>query len=535
MPSTVSEPCGSGEAVADGFPHGDLAPPSAPYQGSRLPNLSNTTLLQPLPRLGSRPSSPTPSVQYVDLPTPCCASDITCHSPTITTARPAATENTVRLTPISDHPNHPALRMGIFFCDPSQLFLLQGPDGREARVTMDEVLRRYCTQIAFIDLNATAVPNPKDPETMTCAVTLPFSPDALASEAEMYPHLSNRDFPVLSALEDLSITTSRAPSIYMLLNFLQYTPLLKALSITNHRDHQAVLPDDVAKLAAPNLPFLDRVAIDGLLTNTVEQLLDKLLPSITSRTTLSVHFHTPAFPAFNHDAVMRALFAPATHVHLAYVALSSSSPSPSPSSLAYNPEKDARVHRPASSSEYLFSLSDGAGRATLAWHWAEDPRARPSLGHIGLATRALARVRTVSLALYGVRPAPADLHHILQSFSALARVDVHFTHPQQSDSDLGFSASGRGAFSVRAAPVVRRLADVPTLFALGLARWVSSESPRETGCGPQVAGGALALPHVTVGERRGLSRLARMWYRPLWAAMVRKPQPQRQPGLRSSS
>ena len=84
-------------------------------------------------------------------------------------------------------------------------------------------------------------------------------------------------------------------------------------------------------------------------------------------------------------------------------------------------------------------------------------------------------------------------------------------------------------------PVVRTLADVPTLFALGLARWLSEpasletrESPRGTGCGPQVAGGALPLPRV--GERGGLqSRLARMWYRPLWAAMVRKPQPQPHP------
>ncbi|KAI1788171.1 hypothetical protein LXA43DRAFT_1184078 [Ganoderma leucocontextum] len=518
MPSIPSEPYGSGVAVLNGLPHADLAPPPAPLrvEQNQLPNLSNFTLLQPLPRLGSRPSSPAPSLPYVDLPTTCCASDITCHSPTITTSKPAVAENTVRLTPISCHPNHPALGMSIFFCDPSQLFLLQSSDRREARVTMGEVLRRYSTQIASIDLNATGVPNPAAAETMACAVKLPFSPDAVEFEGETYPQLCDRYFPVLSALEDLNITTSRAPSICTLLNFLQYTPLLKNLSITNHRDHQAVLPDDVAKVAAPNLPHLHHVSVDGLLTNTVEQLLHKLLPSIKPRTVLDVHFHTPSFPAFNHDAVMNALFAPVRHVNLAYIALSNREPPP----CAHTPEHEPKTGaRGRATSSYLFSLSDATGRVTLTWHWAEEPGARPYLGHIGLATRALARVRTVALALYNVRPSAADLHQVLQSFSALARVEVYATQ-SQSDSELGPVASQHGTFRLRAAPVVRRLADVPTLFALGLAQRCVSPSAAGSGLGLQVAG---ALPRATGYERGGLSRLARMWYRPLWAVMVRKP------------
>ena len=512
MLSIPSEPYGSGVATVDVFPHVDLVPPRAPLEESRLPNLSNPTLLQPPPQLSSRPSSPAPSLPYVDLPRTYCASDITCHSPTITTSKPAATENTVRVTPISDHPNHLALRMGIVFCDPSQLFSLQGPDGREARMTMGEVLRRYCTRIASIDVDATAIPNPRDPATMTYAVSLPFSPDALASEAET---LRDRFFPILSALEDLSITTSRAPSICTLLHFLQHTPLLKNLAITNRGDHQAVLPDDVAKVAAPTLPRLHRVSIDGLLTNTVEQFLDRLLPSITPRTILDVHFHTPTFPAFNHDAVMAALFAPAKHVNLAYLALSSHDPRdprPKATSCADKPEAPF----PSVGNNYLFSLSDAAGRATLTWHWAEEPGARPSLGHIGLTTRALACVRTVSLALYNVHPSLADLHQVLQSFSALARLEVHATHLGQEP------VARHGTFRLRAAPLVQRVADVPTLFARGLTRWVSAFPPIP-GTGLQMAGDPRADADEPRGRQGLLSRFEGMWYRPLWAVMVRKP------------
>ncbi|TBU41978.1 hypothetical protein BD309DRAFT_220415 [Dichomitus squalens] len=545
MPLTIPEPHPSGVVFMNVASHSEPGQASAPPEQSQLQKLPPSPFLQPLPISGSRCSSPGPSFPYADLATTSGASDTTCHSPTMTAYKPGVAENVVRLIPIFDHVIRPALRMDITFCEASQLFLLQNLDGRQVRMTMGQILRRYSPHIASIDVDATGLPNPSNPKTMACAVVLPFTPDAVASEEEQTcSHISGHSLPILPALEHLSVTTSRALSIRTLLKFLQYTPLLKTLTVTNGGHHQAILPDDVAKIKEPNLPYLEHVSINGLLTHTVEQLLNKLSPSINLRTTVQVHFQTPSFPAFKADSVLHTLLVPVRHAHLSYVALGDRD-NDTYSHALFQPDQTQGAGGSKSYTDYLFSFSDDMGRVQLHWHWSEERGATPYLGHISLATRSLVRVRTVSLALYNVRPSAADLRHVLQSFSALAHVHLHVTQPEgrpggawhvhgdpSGDSSDSASYSGscpghvpltsqHGEFSMRAAHVVRRIADVTTLFAFGLAQRLAKAQSQCCPCTP-AHGGALDGEGARGCEQLAL-RLAPVWYRPLWALMVRKP------------
>ena len=93
---------------------------------------------------------------------------------------PGAAENVVRLKPISHHGIRPLLSMEITFCDASQPSFLQSADGRQVQMTMGDILRRYNTQIASIEVDATRLSNLSKSQTIVPAVHLPFVPYAVA-------------------------------------------------------------------------------------------------------------------------------------------------------------------------------------------------------------------------------------------------------------------------------------------------------------------------------------------------------------------
>ncbi|KAI0794208.1 hypothetical protein C8Q74DRAFT_563163 [Fomes fomentarius] len=427
--------------------------------------------------------------------------------------------------------------------------LLQYKDApmSELHTTIGNVLRRHSGQIERIDLDASAIANPESSSTMAHAISLPFLMSAVASApCALAPAPA---LPDLTALTAMNIKVSRAISARSVLEFLHCCPMLRTLAVHNSRRHPSVFPESIEDIAAPHLPFLEELTVDGLLTGMVESFLDKLLPSLKDTTKVELRFFGAGYPVLQHGPALQKIFAPMRHACLSYMQLSrSSSSEDAPMSASVSETNDQNQVMDADH-QYVLSFSDIAARVRLYWHWTNEPGVPPNLGHIGLVSPSFANVHTISLFLRNVQPSYYDLFSILCSFRGLKRLELASTQPAPSPqatlASLSESKGGTGSerppsptqpcsftsqfktFKILrgAASALRAMANVPLLFAVEIAQQAlstsSDPSPGGGGCGTLVAPTAApARPQAHIPAHT--LRLARYYYNPIWALMVRQ-------------
>ncbi|KAI0741726.1 hypothetical protein C8Q80DRAFT_1195818 [Daedaleopsis nitida] len=450
-------------------------------------------------------------------------SDTTCHTPTMAKALSTST-NVVRLIPIPNYAHRPLLHMEYLLQDPDvHELVLETLDNRERCTTMEDVLSRYSGRIESIQLDVNVFPHLRSSGVMQHAVELPFltSPAAFATMPPI-PHFT--------VLKDLTITSSHVVSIRSVLELLHICPMLRTLAIHNNRRHSSVFPESLDSVSEPVLPFLEQVTVDGLLTGTVEDLLDKLLPSLRESTKVEAHFYDASFPVLEHGPALQKLCSTIRHGYLSYMSLDT-----------------VCGAKPDSKSRYLLSFSDAAARIQLSWHWTEEPGKAPNLAHIGLVSSAFRNMRELSLFLRNVRPSYYDMWTVTQSFRSLKRVELisvqlasdspaspsnpveadgrsrsDLRDPKARGTPLGIVTHQR-VFTVRpgAGPLLRRVANVPLLFSVEIAQALCKI---ECGNGylppTRTSTAAQARPQLPIPAH--LLRWVRYYYDPIWALMVRR-------------
>ena len=434
-------------------------------------------------------------------------------------------ENAVSLCPAQGS-TYPRFHMKVSMERADQEFTLQTADINQSPTTLGAVLHTYCDTIESIELDATALPDPTS--SMPDALRLPFAPRIIATQ---YPpggvQSGAPPMPSFTSLRSLSVTSSRAFSPRDLLEFLHFCPALRFLTILNTRRFVACLPEDLSDIPPPNLPYIQSIALDGLLSQPCSAFLDKLSPSLRDTTALKAHFYDPGVPVLQHGPALQTVLRTITHAHLTYMSFNS----PAGDALPYTHPLSEGTHEeggsiqeegpshPPAQLHHHFSFEDPAARVQLHWHWSTphgDPSRPPDLAHIGLASPALAHVHTVSLSLINSYPTLDDLFPILQSFRALKRVEVLATAQAQPALSPTSPAAQELApttrhhvFALRTAALLRRATDVPALFARELAR----ECARWRGPSPHDAQGPPSLQALRT------SRAQRIRGRALWALM----------------
>lgn len=472
-------------------------------------------------------------------------SDATYNSPLVAPGK-VASGNVVRLDLLTKYTDRPLFYMDYVLREPDSCdVLLQYKDApvSEVHTTIGNVLRRHSGQIARIDLDASAIANPESSSTMAHAIALPFLMSAVASApCALAPAPA---LPDLTALTTMSIKVSRAISARSVLEFLHFCPMLRTLVVHNSRRHPSVFPESIEDIAAPHLPLLEELTVDGLLTGMVESFLDKLLPSLKDTTKVELRFFGAGYPVLQHGPALQKIFAPIRHGCLSYMQLSRSSSEDAPMSASVSETNDQNQVMDADH-QYVLSFSDIAARVRLYWHWTNEPGVPPNLGHIGLVSPSFAKVHTISLFLRNVQPSYYDLFSILCSFRGLKRLELASTQPVHSpQATLASLSESKGepesertppltqpcsftsqykTFKILrgAASVLRAMANVPLLFAVEIAQQALRDpSAGGGGCGGTLTPAAApARPQSHIPAH--MLRLARYYYNPIWALMVRQ-------------
>ncbi|KAL7280712.1 hypothetical protein ACG7TL_005653 [Trametes sanguinea] len=336
-----------------------------------------------------------------------------------------------------------------------------------SHATLHEILECYHTRIISMKLDASRVPNPEKEETMACPLELPLHPSPKPHDDN-----SNGAVPMLPNLTKLQIETSRKISSMSLLELLRATPELKTLLVKNHVRHVAVLPEELGQLPQVKLSHLRKFILDGVSADTANDLLSKLVIGTNVRKEISLN---PACPSGPIEA-LRPTFATMREARLSCMALPGQGNGPD---------------------NYRLTFSDGDSRLELRWEWSVPHGTPPNLLHVSLDRAALRNVRDLDVSLRDFTPTCEDWAAVLRPFPSLRRLEVwdERSAPQHPSGYI----SERSVFRVRGAPLLNMVADVPSMFALGLSHHL----------GPSKA---------TSGEHRGLAPLELR--RHLWRCVV---------------
>ncbi|KAI0358066.1 hypothetical protein OH77DRAFT_1239121 [Trametes cingulata] len=357
--------------------------------------------------------------------------------------------NIVRLVPTNGFSRSSPLRMECVLRGSGE-FQLFGPwdaeDDGEAHglhASMDEILWKYSGQIVSLSLDASSLPSPKSEQVMVQPFELPFSSWVVASQG--HPSGFPGSMHLFPELTELTITTNRKISHRSLLTLLHATPMLRTLSVRNSVLYQHVMPEDNVDLPKVNLPYLQNVLLKGFFAGAVDEVLSMLTLNGTTRVEV---YLSPAFPSQTIGA-LRSFLAAIRHARLSYTAL--------------------RRCGDAGADRYLFTFSDVDSRIQVHWDWEASAGDPASLFHVTLdAGAALAKVRQLTISLRGVAPSFLDWVTVLKPFPSLRHVDLHVTPPDPL-GPIACGGSRTATFLVRAAPLLKKVADVPLMFALGLA------------------------------------------------------------------
>ncbi|KAI0630835.1 hypothetical protein C8Q77DRAFT_230073 [Trametes polyzona] len=311
--------------------------------------------------------------------------------------------------------------------------------------SVDAILRDHGRRINSLLFDATSLPKHKDTAEQAQPVELLPSENMTTQSGIAAGHDIDHVPNPLPELTDLEIVAARTVSPKSLLLFLQRTPVLRRLSVRLSASQSSAPPRMLEDLPAVALPYLERLSLKGVSPCAIDGILSKL--TMNPRTRIEVYLQ-PTFPS-QSLASLRHMFSSVHHAHLSYTAL--------------DQDEKGREFR------YLFTLSDSDGRVQVHWDWEMLPGDPASLLHISLDPGAggLANITQLTVALRNVKLSSADWATVLAPFPSVSRVDLHATNPGESAAPSAWG--GRTAtFLVRAAPLLRRLANVPLMLAFGL-------------------------------------------------------------------
>ncbi|KAI9064003.1 hypothetical protein FKP32DRAFT_1529361, partial [Trametes sanguinea] len=313
-------------------------------------------------------------------------------------------------------------------------------DASPSCATLHEILERYGARIVSMELDASLFPNPKEEETIACPLELPLHPSPKLYGDQIYGVAPN-----LPYLTELKIHTARKVSTRSLLALLCATPALKKLEVENQALHQAVFPEDLGGLPQVNLGHLQQLTILGISSDTANDLLSKLC-GIGPKVCMDIRLN-PACPSGNIGP-LRDTLSTTRHAHLSC---------------------DAIKRQKGGSDVYrvIFTDDDERSRFQLHWEWSVPHGVPPNLLHISLDPAALRNVRQLTVSLQrDIAPTHADWAAILRPFSSLRRLEVR-AERSAPERPLEYVLE-KTTFTVRGAPLLNMVADVPDMFALGL-------------------------------------------------------------------
>ncbi|KAI0654079.1 hypothetical protein C8Q70DRAFT_1030870 [Cubamyces menziesii] len=378
--------------------------------------------------------------------------DDVCHHSEVAQFPREQPRNTIRLFKTSGCASTSPLRAECIVRSPGAFHKLSGPEDQAGGIgavqanpaTMEEILRPDACRIVSMLLDVSSFPNPDAAHTLAPPIVLPF-PFITASDDPKHRNGGVIPAPLLPELTDLHIITSRALSCHSLLQLLRSAPTLRSLRIENSGCHLAVYPEDCSALPTVDLPYLRSVSLRGISASSVDNILSRL---ILHKARVEVHLQ-PACPSDN-PLSLRTLFSSVHHALLSYSALGRGG-------------RDGR-------DRYLLTLSDIDNRVQLHWDWTVSHGDLPNLLHIMLDSVALGGVRRLTVSQRNVVLSPSDWTVILKPFTSLRRVDLHVTQAEDSHavgpSPLGI-AYRTATFQIRAAPLLKKVTDLPRLLALG--------------------------------------------------------------------
>ncbi|KAI0330875.1 hypothetical protein GY45DRAFT_677245 [Cubamyces sp. BRFM 1775] len=402
--------------------------------------------------------------------------DDVCHHSEVTKLPRQRPRNTVRLVATSDCAATSPLRMECTVRGPGAFHLFSPEDqaggiaGVQASpITMEEILRFYACRIISIVLDVSSFPNPDAEHTLAPPILLPFSSITASPDSDHFGGHA-RPMLLLPELTDLHIITARALSCESLLQLLRSAPTLRTLCIENSGRHLAVYPEECGALPTVDLPYLQSVSLRGISASSVENILSRL---VIHKARVEVRLQ-PACPS---DSLLslRTLLLGVHHAFLSYSSL----------------ECDGRDGR----DRYLFTLSDVDNRVQLHWDWSVPHGDLPNLFHITLDAAALSSVRRLTVSQRDVAFSLSDWVVILKPFTSLRRVDLHVTHAESSQA-VGPSPPGiayrTATFQIRAAPLLKKVTDLPLLLARGLTHHFDSRRKVVAGDTPSSFGSSFA-------------------------------------------
>ncbi|EIW58255.1 uncharacterized protein TRAVEDRAFT_20320 [Trametes versicolor FP-101664 SS1] len=398
--------------------------------------------------------------EHHDVNTAASANDIISEHPAHHSSRPP---NIARLISSCDSLECSPLRLECIYRGPGPFqCLLPGNAGAEeyadaSYATLDAILRQYKGQITSMVFDASSLPNPNDPAEKTYPIHLPLTRSAVTHGE----HADDHPGPafVMPELLSLKIHTSRRISLRSLFQFLQCTPVLQTLSIHAATLHcPPIYAETCEDLPKVSLPYMQQVDLQGFFADTADQLLSKLV--MNAGTHANIHLN-PGFPS-QHISGLRPMLSRVRYACLSYTALE-------------------RGRDAGSRDRYVFSFSDVDARVAVHWDWdmaAGDP-ASLFLVTLDPGGAALARVHTLTVAVRGVAlPSFSDWYTVLRPFPSLRHLDLHVTpRPGQGpDAADPLACDVRTAtFRLRGAALLGRVANVPLVFALGLAEYCHPE------------------------------------------------------------
>lgn len=380
------------------------------------------------------------------------ANDIISEHPARHSDRPP---NIARFIPSCDSQECSLLRLECIYRGPGPFqLLLLGNTGPEdyadaSYVTLEAILRQYKGQINSIVFDASSLPNSNDPADKTYPVHLPLTCSAVThgEHADGHPGPAF----VLPELLSLKIHTSRRISLRSLFQLLQCTPMLRTLSIHTATLHcPPIYSETCEDLPKVSLPYMQQVDLQGVFADTADELLSKLV--MNAGTHVNIHLN-PGFPS-QHISGLRPMLSRVRHACLSYTALE-------------------RGRDSGTRDRYMFSFSDIDARVAVHWDWdmaAGDP-ASLFLVTLDPGDAALARVHTLTVTVRGVAlPSFSDWYTVLRPFSSLRHLDLHVTpRPGPNAADPLACDVRTATFRLRGAALLGRVANVPLMFALGLA------------------------------------------------------------------
>ncbi|OJT02130.1 hypothetical protein TRAPUB_7425 [Trametes pubescens] len=274
-------------------------------------------------------------------------------------------------------------------------------------------------------------------------------PLAVLSETREHDFLRPIDLPstlnTMERLRDLVVETNWKVSFRSLLRFLNSTPNLRTLSVTNNNCHRFVLHESLEATTLVRLPLIQQVTIHGYLSQAVDDVLSKLA---IPRHEMRIHVSFP-HPRSAIIAPLRAMLSGATHkTNHACI------------TYAVTPLLVGGVDH----KRYTFEISDFDKRVQVLWEWTRAADKTVDLSDDWLAPNSLLGVRHLTVSLSNVKLTFYKWHNLFKPFPNIRAVHLRLHAPDATGGGTclfhTFDVAGKGKLTInghwhRAALAVR--------------------------------------------------------------------------------